>query len=102
MFWTDIQGFLNTGPGVIKEAKQRMIALAQQSRFVGLRQNGRNLFLLQITDRAFGLLLGGDVGPLRKRLPRRARDQATNRKKLFSAASRQLRVAIEAPPVSTC
>jgi hypothetical protein len=64
MFWTDIQGFLNTGAGVVKEAKQRMIALAQQSRLIGLRQNGRNLFLLQITDRAFGLLLGGDMKDL--------------------------------------
>ena len=64
MFWTDIQGFLNTGPGVIKEAKQRMIALAQQSRFVGLRQNGRNLFLLQITDRAFGFFLRRDMKDL--------------------------------------
>jgi hypothetical protein len=46
MFWTDIQGFLNTGAGIVEEAKQRMIALAQQSRFIGLRQNSRNLFLL--------------------------------------------------------
>ena len=61
MFWTDVQGLLNAGSGVIKEAEQGMIALAKQGRFVGLSQNGGNLFRLQITDRAFDPFLGRNM-----------------------------------------
>src|SRR5580700_7061242 len=61
MFWTNVQSFLDTRSGVVKEAQQRMVTLPEQSRLVGLRQNGRNLFLLQVTDSSCGLFLRRDA-----------------------------------------
>jgi hypothetical protein len=61
MFCTNVQSFLDTRSGVVKEAQQCMVSLSQQSRLIGLRQDGRNLFLLQITDSSFRFFLRRDA-----------------------------------------
>jgi hypothetical protein len=59
--WTNVQSFLDTRSGVVKEAQQGVVTLPQQSRLIRLRQNGRNLFLLHVTDGSFGFFLRRDA-----------------------------------------